>query len=156
MSEHQCVTQARVKLTSNDYQKKKPRILDQGIYAGLNFGSLAKIQFYGWLWANLFALVPTGKDSSTTRQCWFEPGTKTAFRELCPSKWTTRASPSKLHPHPIFQMILTKEFNNPKPALVHAPNTPHSSKPLQSWKPHLGISFLLFDPILFYARQNGP
>lgn len=53
MSEHQCVTQARVKLSSNDYQKKKPRILDQGIYAGLHFGSLAKIQFYGWLWANL-------------------------------------------------------------------------------------------------------
>jgi len=47
MSEHQRATQTRVKLTSNDYQKRKPRFLDHKIYAGLNSGSLAKIQFYG-------------------------------------------------------------------------------------------------------------
>lgn len=157
MSDRQRVTQTRVKLTSNDYQKRKPRFLHHEIYAGLNFGSLAQIQFYGRLWANFFALSPAGKDNSTTRQHWLEPVTEITFRYLCSSWVNDVGQHLQTAPLPHLSDDTHKtEFNSPKLALVHAPSTPHSSKPLQNWKPNLGISFLLFDPTLFCDRQNGP
>lgn len=139
------------------------RFLYHGICARLSFGSLAKIQIYGQLWAKLLALVPTGKNGSTTRQQWLEPVTKIASREWCSPEQMARASPPNRTPNPSLRWHKT-QFNSPKPALVHAPSIPQSSKPYRTESQILASRSSLCkvfvrplcDLILFCHRKNSP